>query len=72
MILLSLIKELYSKIMPEGKKLSLESLEEIAEKVFTNKEKWEREIDNEISTLPEEQQEEAKKIIKDILLSVEK
>ena len=71
MILLSLIKELYSKIMPEGKKLTLETLEEIAEQVFTAKKKWEREIDKEISTLPEEQQEEARQIVKDILLSVE-
>lgn len=71
MILLSLIKELYSKIMPEGKKLTLETLEEIAEQVFTAKKKWEREIDKEISILPEEQQEEARQIVKDILLSVE-
>lgn len=71
MILLSLIKELYSKIMPEGKKLTLETLEEIAEQVFTDKKKWKREIDKEISTLPEEQQEEARRIVKDILLSVE-
>lgn len=57
--------------MPEGKKLTLEALEEIAEQVFTDKKKWEREIDKEISTLPEEQQEEARQIVKDILLSVE-
>lgn len=69
MILLSLIKELYAKLVSEDTKLTLEFLEEKAELVFNHRNQWEKEIDEKIKTLPEDTQYEATKIVSEILAS---
>ena len=71
MILLSLVKELYSKLVSEDTELTLEFLEEKAEFIFNHKNLWKKEINKEIKTLSEDMQEGAAKIANDILESME-